>query len=209
MARATVSHNTLCLNDQSSSTLIRIPKLEAAIGAVPIRHPDVVKCIVHAGEAGTSVDASHDGYLARFSLIHTRLLHLDASGARLDGVDTLSPAKGVLRLAWDLPFAIHFRLHPEVEAGIGQTPDVAEVALDTGELWRMSVTGAALSIEDSSYFADISGPRPAQSIVLRGVCGGAAEVAWRLERVRQGRPLDASTRRRIRSEKRQTEVDAL
>ena len=132
LARATVSHNTLCLNDQSSSTLIRNPKLEQAIGAVPIRHPDVVKCIVHPGEAGISVDASHDGYLARFNLMHTRLLHLDASGARLDGVDTLSPAKGVLRLAWDLPFAIHFHLHPEAEAEIGQTPDVAEVALDTG-----------------------------------------------------------------------------
>jgi uncharacterized heparinase superfamily protein len=209
LARATVSHNTLCLNDQSSSTLIRNPKLEQAIGAVPIRHPDVVKCIVHPGEAGISVDASHDGYLARFNLMHTRLLHLDASGARLDGVDTLSPAKGVLRLAWDLPFAIHFHLHPEAEAEIGQTPDVAEVALDTGELWRMSVTGAALSIEDSTYFADVSGPRAAQSIVLRGVCGGTAQVAWRLDRVRQGRPLDARTRRRIRSEKRQTEVDAL
>jgi uncharacterized heparinase superfamily protein len=82
LSRATVSHNTLCLNDQSSSMLIRNPKLEQAIGAVPIRHPDVVKCMVHEGEAGISVDASHDGYLARFNLIHTRLLHLDASGVR-------------------------------------------------------------------------------------------------------------------------------
>jgi hypothetical protein len=45
--------------------------------------------------------------------------------------------------------------------------------------------------------------------VLRGVCGGTAQVAWRLERVRQGRPLDAGTRRRLRSEKRQTEADVL
>lgn len=209
LARSTMSHNTLCLNDQSSSTLIRNAKLEQAIGAVPIRHPDVVKCVVHADEAGISVDASHDGYLPRFNLMHTRLLQLDASGARLDGVDTLSPAKGVLRLAWDLPFAIHFHLHPEAEVEIGQTPDVAEVALDTGELWRMSATGAALSIEDSTHFADVSGQRAAQSIVLRGVCGGTAQVAWRLERVRQGRPLDAGTRRRIRSEKRQADVDAL
>ena len=41
---------------------------------------------------------------------------LDATGARLDGVDSLSPAKGVLRFAWDLPFAIRFHLHPEAEA---------------------------------------------------------------------------------------------
>jgi uncharacterized heparinase superfamily protein len=86
---------------------------------------------------------------------------------------------------------------------------VAELALDTGELWRLSATGAALSIEDGTYFADIAGPRPAQCIVLRGVCAGATEVGWRLERVRQGRVLDARTRQRIRSEKRQTAVDAL
>jgi uncharacterized heparinase superfamily protein len=209
LSRSTASHNTLCLNEQSSSTLVRNAKLEQAIGAVPIRHPDVVKCMVHEDETGIDLEASHDGYLPRFSLIHTRKLRLDATGTRLDGLDLLSAAKGVLRLAWDLPFAIHFHLHPEAEAGIGQTPDVAELALDTGELWRLSATGAALSIEDGTYFADIAGPRPAQCIVLRGVCAGATEVGWRLERVRQGRVLDARTRQRIRAEKRQTEVDAL
>jgi uncharacterized heparinase superfamily protein len=210
LSRSTASHNTLCLNEQSSSTLVRNAKLEQAIGGVPIRHPDVVKCVVQQDEdGGIGVEASHDGYLPRFSLVHTRKLRLDATGTRLDGLDVLSAAKGVLRLAWDLPFAIHFHLHPEAEAGIGQTPDVAELALDTGELWRLSATGAALSIEDGTYFADIAGPRPAQCIVLRGVCAGATEVGWCLERVRQGRVLDARTRQRIRSEKRQTEVDAL
>ena len=160
LARSTASHNTLCLNDQSSSTLIRNARLEQVIGAVPIRHPDIVKCTVHQNEAGITVDATHDGYLARFSLIHARKLQLDATGTRLDGVDTLSAAKGVLRLAWDLPFAIHLHLHPEVEAGIGQTPDVAEVALDTGELWRLSVTAAALSIEDSTTSPMLRGPAP-------------------------------------------------
>jgi uncharacterized heparinase superfamily protein len=209
LARSTASHNTLCLSDQSSSTLIRNAKLEQAIGAVPIRHPDIVKCVVAQDEAGITVEASHDGYMPRFSLIHARKLHLDATGTRLEGVDNLSPAKGVLRLAWDLPFAIRFHLHPEAEASMGQSPDIAELALETGELWRLSATGAALSIEDSTYFADISGPRPAQCVALRAVCGGTAEVAWRLERVRQGRPLDAKTRQRIRSEKRQTETDTL
>ena len=83
------------------------------------------------------VEASHDGYMPRFSLIHARKLHLDATGTRLDGVDSLSPAKGVLRFAWDLPFAIRFHLHPEAEASIGQSPDIAELALETGELWRL------------------------------------------------------------------------
>ncbi len=177
LARATVSHNTLCLNDQSSSTLVRNAKLEQAIGAVPIRHPDVVKCIVHPGEAGISVDASHDGYLARFNLMHTRLLHLDASGARLDGVDTLSPAKGVLRLAWDLPFAIHFHLHPEAEAEIGQTPDVAEVALDTGELWRMSVTGARPCRSRTARISPTSRARAPRSRSCCGACA-AAPPRW-------------------------------
>ena len=37
LARSTASHNTPCLNDQSSSTLIRNARLEQVIGAVPIR----------------------------------------------------------------------------------------------------------------------------------------------------------------------------
>jgi uncharacterized heparinase superfamily protein len=206
LARGTASHNTLCLNEQSSSTLVRNPRLEQRIGAVPIQHPDAVTCEVSEDMGGITVEATHDGYAARFKVNHTRRLSLDATGTILEGIDTLSSIKGDQRFAWDLPFAIHFRLHPDAEASIGQAPEMVDLALDTGEHWRMSVSGAAISIEDGLYFADVGGTQPCQQIVLRAVCGGAAEVHWCLERIRQGRSLDPRVKQRLRAERRQAVV---
>ncbi|KAB2920262.1 MAG: heparinase [Hyphomicrobiaceae bacterium] len=197
LARATASHNTLTLSDQSSSKLIRNARLERQIGAAPIRQPENVTCRVREEGGVVVFEGSHDGYADRFGLIHTRMLVLDASGRTLQGIDKLDAAKGVLRFAWDLPFAVHFHLPPAAEARAGQSPDVAELALESGEHWRISVAGAAISIEESTYFADISGPRPTQQVVLRAVCYGAAEVCWRLERIREGQPADYATRRRL------------
>jgi uncharacterized heparinase superfamily protein len=43
--------------------------------------------------------------------------------------------------------------------------------------------GAALSIEPSTHWADIVGPRQAQQVVLRAACPGAATVRWGLQRL--------------------------
>ena len=52
VARATASHNTLCLGEQSSAKLMRNARLERAIGSALLRHPDRVACEVRQSEAG-------------------------------------------------------------------------------------------------------------------------------------------------------------
>ncbi len=199
LARATASHNTLTLNDQSSSKLVRNARLEQQIGAAPIRQPENVTCQLREECGGIVLEGSHDGYADRFGLIHTRTLALDAGGHTLQGTDKLDAAKGVLRFAWDLPFAVYFHLPPGAEAGAGQSPNTAELLLESGEHWRLAAVGAAVSIEEGIYFADVSGPRPTQQVVLRAVCYGAAEVFWKLERIREGLPVDHTTRKRLRA----------
>ena len=97
--RATATHNTLALNEQSSSRLLRDARLEGQIGAAPIRHPDRVSCDVREINGAIALEASHNGYLSRFGLVHRRTLTLDASGERLEGIDVLTAAKGVLRFS--------------------------------------------------------------------------------------------------------------
>ena len=50
--------------------------------------------------------------------------------------------------------------------------------LADGQNWRFKAEGAALTVEESAYFADSSGPRRAMQIVLRGVTFGESEVSW-------------------------------
>jgi uncharacterized heparinase superfamily protein len=199
LARATASHNTLTLGEQSSARLVRDAVLERQLGAPPLRHPDHVAREVRERDGGLVLEASHDGYVARFGLVHARTLQLDAGGTRLEGIDRLLAPKGVLRFSRDVPLAIHFHLHPDAEARIGEAPGTAELLLPSGAQWRLTVSGAALSIEPDTHFADVAGPCPADQIVLRAGCGGAMEVFWTLERIAEGRPLDRAARQRARS----------
>jgi uncharacterized heparinase superfamily protein len=195
LSRATASHNTLCLGDQSSARLMRDARFERQIGSPTLRQPDHVSCVVHEAEAGIRVEATHDGYAQTFGLLHARTLALDAAGTTLHGTDRLTGAGNVMRFAYDTPYAIHFHLHPGAEARLGPSPDAADLLLESGEVWRLTATGAAMSIEPSIHFADPVGPVRASQIVLRGQCYGAAEVFWTLARIKAGRPLGAGARR--------------
>lgn len=182
-ARATASHNALTLAEKSSSRLIVHRKLEALMGAPPIRYPERVEWRVEEADGALVLDANHDGYIRRFELIHSRLLQLSADGARLDGRDRLDGLNSKVRLRTDLPFAIHFHLLPRVSCGQGAAPTEAVITLADGQRWRFSAQGAALAIEESAYFAESAGPRRALQIVLRGVTFGETEVSWVAERM--------------------------
>ncbi len=177
-ARATASHNTLCLAEKSSSKLVSHRRLEALIGAPPIRHPDQVDWqMEEVEEEGVVLEASHDGYVRRFGLIHSRRLVLAADGTSIEGRDRLEGRQPV-RLKAELPFAIHFHFHPDVGCQKGPEPGEAEIKLPGGERWGFKAFGAALAIEDSTYFANSTGPRRALQIVLRGATFGESEVLW-------------------------------
>jgi uncharacterized heparinase superfamily protein len=206
IARSTAWHNTLCLGEQSSARLVRDARLEHEIGGVPLTRPDNVTCAVReTADGGIVLEASHDGYAERFGLLHGRTLALDASGTRLSGRDRLDAANGVVRFAWDVPLAIHFHVHPDVEVCVGEAPDTVELVGGSGERWRLAATGAAPSIEESLYVADPARPRSALQVVLRAQCCGVTEVGWTLERIAAGKLLTSRESVRRRADSRLTE----
>jgi uncharacterized heparinase superfamily protein len=180
-SRATASHNTLVLDGQSSARLVRNESVPQPAGAAPIQHIGRVTCETGNVGGAAVLRASHDGYADRYDLIHTRTLVLDAAGGRLEGRDALDGARSELRFAWDVPFAVHFHLHPRAGARLAADGS-AELILPSGARWRLSASGAALTIEQSTHCAELLGPVGAQQVVLRTVCYGAAEVRWKLER---------------------------
>jgi uncharacterized heparinase superfamily protein len=189
IARATASHNTLCLAEKASSKLIPHRRLEALVGAPPIRHPDNVYWHMDAVTGGVMLDASHDGYHRRFGLVHARRLLLADDGLRVKGCDRLSGRDDAVRLRRDLPFAIHFHLCPDVGCRLLAGQNAAEIELGDGQCWVLRAHGAALAIEESTFFANSAGPRRALQVVLRAVTSGDSEVNWMIERVlAEGRP---------------------
>lgn len=177
-ARATASHNTLVLNESSSAKLVRHRGLEAMIGGPPIQGPQTVVSKVEDASGDLVWTASHDGYLARHGVMHERRIKVSASGSAVEGEDRLTGASGEMRLKADLPFAVHFHLHPEITCRLSAEPGTAEIQTPDGVVWLFSCAGAALSIEESTYFADSSGPRRSLQFVLRGSTFGETTVRW-------------------------------
>ncbi len=68
-------------------------------------------------------------------------------------------------------------------AGWKSEPNTVALKLPNGERWRFVADGAAVSIEESTYFANSAGPRAAMQIVLRAATYGESEVNWVIERV--------------------------
>lgn len=183
MSRATASHTTLCLNEQSSSRLIRNERLEQRLGSAPLAEPANVLAQIKEGETGIAFAASHNGYAERYNLTHFRSLELSSEGDVLYGRDRILSPKGALQLGWGLPFAIHFHLHSEVVTRFVDNGEAVELLLPDGIHWRFSAPGAAITIEQSLFVAHPAGPQVSEQIVLRGSCAGGTEVEWRVQRI--------------------------
>lgn len=181
-ARATASHNTLCLDARSSARLLATPAVVELCGRGVLAGPKTVKTRIPAAPGEQSVEAEHDGYAATTALIHTRRLTLAGDGTGLAGIDRLAPRNGILRLKRDLPFAIHFHLARDTEANCDPAGGFAEFGLPGGPRWRLSVEGAKASIEASVDYDHMLGPRVRRQIVLRAACPGHASVTWSITR---------------------------
>ena len=178
VARATASHTTLCLAETSSSRLVRHPQLEAIVGGLPIRGPDMVAARL-SDEGGIAVlAANHDGYVKRFGVFHSRRLELSANGQRLDGLDRLELVPSKHRLEAELPYAIHFHVHPDCKCERGSSSDSCRIRVGDGQVWLFKADTGTVSIEDSLYFVDSAGPRPSLQIVVRGTMLASVEIRW-------------------------------
>jgi uncharacterized heparinase superfamily protein len=182
MARATASHNTLCLNNTSSSRLVPLDGAQSLLG---LQLPNEVESSLAEHGRSIVLDAWHDGYLDQFGLLHARRLVLSEDGERLDGIDRLEPPTGVLRMRQDLPFSIHFHLPSEAICRLGEAPETAEIQVEPNSYWRLTAVGARLSVEASTDLVHLSGPRRAMQVVLRGACPGETTVTWSLEHIRR------------------------
>lgn len=188
VARATASHSTLCLGEVSSSRLVRHDSVEALLGAVPLQLPATVMAKAWVDADGARLAASHDGYLDRLGVIHRRELTLAADGHSLSGVETM--ATNGDRLKRDVPFAVHFHLHPDAtcarEAANPARDGVHIIQLRDGQRWMFQASGpvgSKTSLEESTHFAGSSGPRPSLQLVVRGVTAGVSAITWSATRL--------------------------
>nr|WP_102225976.1 heparinase II/III family protein [Acidimangrovimonas sediminis] len=200
--RATASHSTLAIEGYSSS---RLGKPVRGRRGELLDVAEVVHARLESGgvtdEWGAGLLAGHTGYARTHGLTHMRGLSLSPDGRRLMGEDTLGALTEVERRRFEevmtlgreqgVPFALHFHLHPDVDAAIDLGGAAVSLALKSGEIWVFRHDGhAEMRIEPSVYLEKGRlKPRASRQIVLSArVVDYASQISWTLAKA-QDTPL--------------------
>src|SRR3990170_2949169 len=179
--RATAAHSTLVLGDANSTAVLINGKLGAGVGEVEVDRRTLQS---DKGASATRLEASHDGYVARFGLVHRRILILRDDGTELRGEDLLVPARGKGKRG-KVPYALRFHLGPGVEVSLPEGGRGATLALPDGGYWQFVAGDGTLEADESLWVDGDGRPHPVQQLVIQGlVSRGGGNFSWLLKKIR-------------------------
>lgn len=178
-ARSTAAHSTLTYHDTSSCQFVEFSAMKKLLQGAPIvSGPANVESYRETVPHGELLTTAHDGYLARFGVIHRRVLMVTQDGSRLDGEDTLSPAPGGKIKGNESDFALRFHLHPSVKASRLSDARGVMLVLPNRDVWTFEALDDKVDLEDSVFLAGNDGPRRTAQIVIRQDCRHAPSIRW-------------------------------
>lgn len=177
--RASAAHSTLVLGDANSTAVLINGKLGGGVNEVEIDR----RIIQLERGTATRIEASHDGYVARFGLVHRRILTLRDGGSELRGEDVLLPS-GRKGQRGKVPFAIRFHLGPQVELRSDASGRAAALILPDGGYWQFISADGALEVEESLWVDGDGRPHPVQQMVIQGIASrGGGHFSWLLKKL--------------------------
>lgn len=182
VARLSAAHSTLILENTSSCRFAGQEMAESPLAGRIVAGPSHVSVSRSESAGALQVEASHDSYVPVFGFLHKRNWRLEASGARLAGRDELVPAGRVSPQGHALRAEIRFHLHPQLRADLEDGSPSVLLTTSGGQHWRFSVSGGAISIEESIFFASAEGTRASLQIVVAAQAG-AFPIDWLFERL--------------------------
>jgi uncharacterized heparinase superfamily protein len=171
--RTTAAHSTLCLDDTNSTAILQAGQLGKGVGEVGLERRDIDKA--------TRIDATHDGYVAAFGFVHSRLLILRSDGLELRGEDTLLPHDKV-KPRDQVPCHIRFHLGPDIEISTDENQKAIVLRMADGSSWLFFATAGEISVDDSLWVDEHGRPHPSRQLVIASNTDKAGlSIGWQLK----------------------------
>lgn len=178
--RATAAHSTLTLDDANSTAVLINGMIGGGVTAVDVDRKTLEQ---ENGGSATRLEASHNGYAARYGLTHRRILILRDDGSELRGEDMLLPS-GRKAKRGKVGFAIRFHLGPEVQVALTDDGQGAAFLLPDQSYWQFRSGAGPVELEDSLWVDGQGRPVATQQLVIQGmVSRGGGNFGWLLKRM--------------------------
>lgn len=177
LLKTSAAHSTLVIEDVNSTSIRPDGMLGKGVAEVLVHRQE--------NEAGTWVDAGHDGYARRFGVEHRRRFYMSSNGQDLRGEDTLLPAggRGLRKRSGELRFDIRFHLAPGVEPVPTADGQAALIKLPDGRVWQFRCRGGKLDFDDSLWIDGEAAIKATRQMVISGtVAPGGGSIAWSFRR---------------------------
>ena len=172
--RTTAAHSTLVLADTNSTNILADGSLGKGVEDVTIERTE--------DNDSSRLEATHDGYIRTFGMVHKRSLMLGNDGKELRGADQLIP-KGRKKIRESAPYAVRFHLAPGVEATITADGMGAILRSRGAPPWNFRCRGGNLTVEESLWIDGRGQPRSTTQLVIVGeVSALGGEIGWQLRR---------------------------
>ena len=172
--RTTAAHSTLVLADTNSTNILTDGSLGRGVEDVTIDRSE--------DNDASRLEASHDGYVRAFGLIHKRSLMLGNDGKELRGADQLI-ARGRRKIREAASYAVRFHLAPGVEATITVDGMGAILRSRGAPPWNFRCRGGNLGQEESLWIDGRGQPqRTSQLVIVGEVSALGGEIGWTFRR---------------------------
>ena len=177
--RATAAHSTLTIDDFNSTAVLINGKLGSGVSEV-----EVDRRTLGSDGGATRMEASHNGYVARYGLTHRRILILRDDGTELRGEDLLLPS-GRRGKRGMIAVALRFHLGAHVELAQGRDGMGVTLALPDGSLWQFRSGRDPLSVEESLWADGQGRPIGTRQLVIAAKIPRSGEsFSWLLKKMR-------------------------
>jgi uncharacterized heparinase superfamily protein len=185
----------LTYHDTSSCQFVELSAMKRLLHGSPIvSGPSEVESYREVVADGMLLSTAHNGYLARFGVMHRRTLMVAHDGSRLDGEDTVSPAPGTRIKGNDTDYAVRFHLHPSVKANRLSDGRGVMLVLPNRDVWTFEALDDKVDLEDSVFLAGNDGPRRTAQIVIRQNSRRAPSIRWSFMRSTTSAPAAGARR---------------
>ena len=180
--RTTAAHSTATIGNSSSSRFISESAFQSFLPSSLISSPENIE-IKRTQQDGMEIfSASHDGYAARFGLIHHRELQLSRNGTVLNGIDRFTKSSPASHSSAPVPVSVRFHIPAGSRTNLLASGNSVLITGNKQETWTFTCIDSPLILEESIQFFSPGIPRKTSQIVLNTDSRSVSEIRWVLEK---------------------------